>query len=160
MSEEKVDNLQPIRYHTEHTKCYTYFKIVGDFDPDTISEILGIPAEKSWKIGDRRKDGSKYPFAMWRFGTCDEYAFETDKQMMKTIAPLLLKTSELKEIKRRFDVDFTLEVVPTVRWDESTPTLSPSLEVMRFCCETETAIDIDLYVSCPDDCGEDVIWEL
>lgn len=157
---EKNENLQPMRYHTEHTKCYTYFCIRGNFDPEEVSEILGIPAEESWKTGDKRKNGSTYTFSMWQCGTCKEYDWETDKQMMKTIAPLLPKIRELKEIQRRFDVDFTLEVVPTVRWDESTPALAPSLAVMRFCCETNTVIDIDLYVSCPDDCEEDMVWEI
>lgn len=70
--------------------------------------------------------------------------------MIKTLAPLLHKTNILNEIKSQYDVNFVLEAVPTVRFDESTPCLAPSLEVMRFCCATETSIDIDLYVSCPD----------
>lgn len=156
---ETPENLRPIRYHVDRNKCYTYFAIKGKFDPEAVSEILGIPAEESWKIGDKRSNGSTYDFSFWQCGTCDEYDFETDKQMLKTITPLLPKIQELKEIKCRFGARFTLEVVPTIRWDESTPTLSPSLEIMRFCCETETDIDIDLYVSCPDDCDEDVILE-
>lgn len=31
-------------------ECYTYFRISGDFDPDTISEMLGILPDRSWKI--------------------------------------------------------------------------------------------------------------
>lgn len=157
---EMPENFQPICYHTDCNKCYTYFKITGEFDPETISEILGLPAEEFWKRGDKRRDGSTYNFSFWQCGTCDEYSLETDKQMLKTITPLLSKIQELKEIKRRFDVYFTLEVVPSIRWDESTPTLSPSLEIMQFCCETGTSIDIDLYVSCPDDCEENMIWEI
>lgn len=155
---EIPENFRPIRHHADRNKCYTYFAIKGKFAPETVSEILGIQAEESWKIGDKRSNGSIYNFSFWQCGTCDEYDFETDKQMLKTITPLLSKVQELKEIKRHFDVHFTLEVVPTIRWDESTPTLSPSLEIMRFCCETETDIDIDLYVSCPDDYDEDVIF--
>lgn len=44
--------------------CYTYFKIVGEFDPQEISNILEVNAEKSWRIGDTRIDGSKYEFAL------------------------------------------------------------------------------------------------
>lgn len=152
--------LERICCHSEHTDCYTYFKIVGNFDPGTVSELLGITPEDFWKIGDKRKNGTFYDFAYWRTGTCREYDIETDRQMLKTLAFLLDKTEVLNEIKRRYDVDFVLEVVPTVRFDESTPCLAPSLEVMRFCCATETVIDIDLYVSCPDEFGGKEVIEI
>ncbi len=144
-------DLERIYCHSTHTECYTYFKIVGDFYPDAVSKLLGIVPEKSWRIGDKRKNGTVYDFACWITGTCRDFDIETDLQMMKTLAPLLDKTDVLNEIKKRYDVDFVLEVVPTVRADEHTPCLAPSLEVMRFCCATETSIDIDLYVSCPNE---------
>lgn len=155
-----MNNLEMIYSHCEHTSCYTYFRISGDFDPDTISELLGLTPDKSWKIGDTRKDGkSKYDFACWHFGTCKEYDVLVVNQMLKTITPLLSKVNILREIKEKFDVVFTLEVVPTVRFDESTPCLAPSIQVMQFCCDTGTEIDIDLYVSCPDDFDNGVVWE-
>ncbi len=52
--------------------CYTYFRIVGNFDPDEVSDLLDIKAEKSWKIGDRRSDGSQFDFSFWSAGQCDE----------------------------------------------------------------------------------------
>lgn len=133
-----------------YSDCYTYFKIVGDFDPDVVTELLGIEPEEFWRIGDRRRNGSVYDFACWKTGTCREYDIETDRQMMKTLGGLLDKVGVLNEIRRRFDVDFVLEVVPSVCAGESTPCLAPSLEVMRFCCATGTSVDIDLYVWCPD----------
>lgn len=35
--------------------CYTYFKIVGQFNTDDISDILGLTPEEKWDIGDERK---------------------------------------------------------------------------------------------------------
>lgn len=37
--------------------CYTYFKITGDFNPDEITEMIGLSPSKCWCIGDLRKDG-------------------------------------------------------------------------------------------------------
>lgn len=127
--------------------CYSYFKIVGDFAPDTVTELLGIIPEEFHRKGDRRKNGTIYGFALWKTGTCHEYDIETSNQMRKTLAPLLDKIDVLNEIKRRYDADFTLEVVPTASLKESTPCLAPSLEIMRFCVATGTEIDIDLYIS-------------
>lgn len=155
-----MKNLERFYYHSEHTRCFTYFRIDGNFDPDIISETLALKPEKSWKIGDKRKNGTSYDFACWKFGTCAEYDVEVSNQMLKTITPLLPKISILKELKKKYDINYTLEVVPTVRFDESTPCLAPSKEIIRFCYETDTDIDIDLYVSCPDDFEDGEVWEL
>ena len=131
---------------SSQSSCYTYFMIRGNFDPDSITELLGLVPEKSWRIGDKRKNGTVYDFAMWQFGTCDAYDVYVENQMLKTITPLLSKISTLKEIKQRYDVEFTLEVVPTIKSSEGVPCVAPSMEVMQFCCETATKIDIDMYV--------------
>ena len=71
--------------------------------------------------------------------------------MMQTIDPLLTKADLLRKIKLTYDARLMLIVVPLVRYDEPTPMLAPSPAVMRFCMETGTEIDIDLYVACPDE---------
>ena len=130
------------------SRCRTYFRITGDFDTAEITDMLGLQPEAAWKKGDLRTNGTAYDFSAWKFGSCREYDIETAVQMEKTIAPLLSKTEILKEIARLYDVSFTLEVVPTIcTADESPPCLAPSLKVMRFCCETGTELDIDLYLT-------------
>ena len=49
-----------------NNSCYTYFKIVGQFNPDYVSQVLNLKAEESWKIGEQRKNGTKYDFAFWK----------------------------------------------------------------------------------------------
>ena len=66
--------------------------------------------------------------------------------MHKTISQLINKKEELKKIREKFDVEFYLEIVPTLCIDETTPCLAPSMEVVDFCYETRTQIDIDLYL--------------
>ena len=130
-----------------NNECETYFKITGDFDPDVISEMLGLTPEKQWHIGDKRRGGrSEFEFASWQFGFCKEYDVIVENQMHRTIQPLLSKIEILKEIKKKFDVYFTLEIVPWLYAGETAPCLAPSREVIRFCYETDTSIDIDLYL--------------
>ena len=126
--------------------CYTYFRITGDFDPDIVTERLGLQPDKSWKIGDKRRNGTKYDFASWEIGHCEEYDVLTEKQMQKTIAPLIDKIDRLNQIRSEFDVVFTLEIVPTVYAENTSPCLAPSLQVIDFCYATRTELDIDLYV--------------
>ena len=133
------------------TNCYTYFRIVGDFDPDLITRYLRLVPEQVRRIGELRPNGSPYTEASWRFGTVKSHRLDTANQMMQTIEPLLTKADLLRKIKLTYDAKLWLQVVPLVRWDEPAPMLAPSLAVMRFCVETGTEIDVDLYVGCPDD---------
>ncbi len=135
--------------------CYTYFRIVGNFDPDEISAILQLTPEKQWKIGDHRGDGSRFDFASWEIGRCTEYDFETANQMRKTIAPLTDKIDHLKKIHSAYDVKFWLEIVPSVYADEKSPCFAPSMDIIDFCHETRTEIDIDLYFLSDDDDDEE-----
>ena len=126
--------------------CYTYFKIVGDFDPDVVSELLNLTPEKSWKIGDLRRNGTVYDFACWEIGRCTEYNPEVEHQMRQTISVLQDKISVLNRIRETHDVRLFLVVVPTIYVGEVNPCLAPPLDVMDFCHATRTEIDIDLYV--------------
>ncbi len=126
--------------------CYTYFKIVGNFNPDDVSELLNLTPEKTWKIGDLRRNGTRYDFAHWEIGRCTEYNIEVENQMRKTIAVLQDKIPLLNQIRQKYDVSFYLVVVPTIYVDDINPCLAPSLDVMDFCHATRTELDIDLYI--------------
>ena len=130
----------------EKNACYTYFRIVGDFDPDEITRKLGLSPFEIRRIGDALAGGRRSEFAAWNFGKCDDYDLCTDEQMWRTIEPLLGKEDILNEIRERYDVVFWLEIVPELYVSETTPSLAPSLEVMDFCHATRTRLDIDLYI--------------
>ncbi len=109
--------------------------------------MLGLAPFYTHRMGDMGPGGKiKFDFDAWHFGKCERYEIAVENQMLATITPLLDKTEILRDIKQQYDVEFFLEVVPTVHRGESTPSLAPSLAVMKFCCEMGTEIDIDLYV--------------
>lgn len=56
-------------------KCYTYFKIVGNFKTDEISQMLGLTPDEKWDIGDFRRNGTKYDFANWKMSEKIYYTF-------------------------------------------------------------------------------------
>lgn len=126
--------------------CYTYFRIVGNFNPDEISELLNLTPEKCWKIGDLRSNGTKFDFANWEIGRCSKYDVEVKNQMRETISLLKDKIILLNKIREENDVDFYLEVVPTIYAGDVNPCLAPSLDVIDFCHATRTEIDIDMYI--------------
>lgn len=127
-------------------RCYTYFRIVGDFDPDELTRRLELTPYESWKTGDAGSDGSTHDFSAWHFGKCDAYSIDVSEQMMETLTPLLGKTDVLNQIREEKGVSFCLEIVPHLYPGNTTPSLAPSREVMTFCTATGTEIDVDLYV--------------
>ena len=135
----------------QRNSCYTYFSITGAFDPEEITKILGLSPFQSWRIGDRRRDGSLYDFASWQYGYCDEFDVMVENQMRRSIAGLLNKIEALNEIRAKFQTSFCLEVVPKIYLNEITPCLNPPLDVIDFCHETRTEIDIDYYILCDQD---------
>ncbi|MEH7454734.1 DUF4279 domain-containing protein [Gottfriedia acidiceleris] len=63
-----------------NTNTYTYFGIgsngvidsrgsvgfeKGIFDPDKLTTLLGIQPFRSWKKGDKRRNGTEYLFSSW-----------------------------------------------------------------------------------------------
>lgn len=132
---------------TNKNSCYTYFRIVGDFDPHKVTQLLNLTPDEYWSAGDFRKNGTRYDFSSWKYGTCSEYDVDTSEQMRKTISGLLDKIDLLKKIRNENDVSFVLEVVPTVCVGESMPCLAPSLDIIDFCHLTRTEIDIDIDMS-------------
>ncbi len=129
-----------------HNSCYTYFKIVGDFDPDYVSKLLNMSPQESWRIGDVKRNGTKYDFALWKIGQCDDYDIEVANQMRTTISSLLGKIDLLNKIREENDVSFCLEIVPTIYVGNINPCLAPTLDIIDFCHATRTEIDIDMYI--------------
>jgi hypothetical protein len=132
-------------------KCYTYFRIIGNFDPDVISARLGIVPDDCWKTGDRRRNGSLYDFSSWTCGRCDDYDVYVENQMRKTISCLLDKTGILNQFRNDFDVRYVLEVVPKIHVNDINLFLALSLDVIDFCHATRTEINIDMYIYSSDD---------
>lgn len=127
-------------------KCSTYFKIVGQFDPDVVTRMLRLQPDKTWKTGDLRRNGTSYDFSLWEYGRCDDYDVIVENQMNRTLLALYEKIDVLNHIRDQFDVSFCLEIVPTVYSGNPEPCLTPPMEVIDFCYATRTEIDIDLYV--------------
>ena len=138
----------------EKNSCYTYFRIIGNFDPDDITKHLGLEPEDKWKIGEPRRHGiGHYTFAHWEIGRCKEYRVCVTEQMEETIRPLLDRVDLLNEIREEYGATFTLMVVPNIFAGngENTPYVSPSHEVIAFCAATHTKLDFDMYFHSEED---------
>lgn len=144
----------------EETNSYTYFGIEsngeiaqggltsypkGMFNPEDISNLLGIHAFSSWAYGDKRKDGSKYLFSSWSAEKSAIERLDAEAQCRDTIKRLKNKIPLLKQIKEQYDVNFILVVVPSVHGEEA-PYIGFEEEIIGFCYLTGTTITVDMYI--------------
>ena len=126
----------------KENSCYTYFAIIGDFNPSEVTTLLNLMPTKIRNKGEVKGSND----AIWQFGLCDKYDVLVKNQMLTTITPLLDKVEILKEFKSKNNVKYYLSIVPTVVANSLAPCLAPSLEIIDFCSQTRSEIDIDLYV--------------
>lgn len=52
----------------------------------------------------------------------------------------------MNALREQFELEFFLEIIPTVYAEETAPCLAPPMDVIDFCHATRTKIDIDLTV--------------
>ncbi len=146
----------------EKTSCYSYFAICssGDiqngvgfvaaenscFDPDRITEKLGIQPFEARKMGSPRKNGNGcYPFSDWACCKQCEPALDAQEQCRKIVRALYDKIPQLQEIKKECNVDYTIMIVPQI-YNEENPILGFDSEIIEFCYLTGTEISVDMYI--------------
>ena len=129
-------------------KSTTYLRIVGDFDPDLVTQMLGILPNKTIKKGTIRPNsaGRLYEFSAWHGGFVDKVnEDDIGKQMVDTIKVFAGKTQELQTIKKTMGVNLFLVVVPEFSALNDSPIISPPREVIEFCYLTGADLDYDYY---------------
>ena len=101
----------------------TYFYISGVFDPEEITQLLGLEPTDYWSVGDINDE------AYWAFGENDKYDPYVFNMVKQSIAPLLDKKDILKEIHDKYQVRMFIEIVATMDKEEVLPCFSPDLGI-------------------------------
>ena len=132
----------------KENSCYTYFHIHGDdFPIEEITKALGESPFRSWyKTDIREADGKQFGFCNWSGFRVDDYDPYVEKQMEKTIEPLLNKIDILNKLREKYNLEYSIVVVPQVYVNKINPDLSPSMKVIDFCHTVRARISIDLYL--------------
>ena len=151
---------------SEKTYCYTYFSIESDgeirdidgseicdffpfegscFDPDEITEILEIRPFKTQLMGNPLNEHKTSRLSSWNALKQEEPSIDAEIQCLAIVHTLKPHISQLLEIKRKYNVNFTIIIVPHI-YNEVSPVLFFNKEIIEFCYQTGTEISIDTYV--------------
>ena len=147
--------------------CYSYFSIASNGDlvavnpqeavfqaasgslfvPQDITAMLGITPFRAFAADEVRANGSVYGFSRWNGCLCETPSNDAGEQCLAVVRQLQDKIGILNEIRRRYAVNFTLQVVAYSAESGATPAVYFPHEVIAFCHLSGTEIDVDSYVS-------------
>ena len=147
----------------DKTFCYSYFSICSageiqenigfvayensDFDPDYITNKLGIEPFEIRRMGAPRPQGhGVYPFSNWACYKEFQPATNAETQCQNIVHKLHNQIPLLQEIKQEYNVDYTITVVLHIHGAES-PVLAFDSEIIEFCQRTKTKIAVDTYIN-------------
>lgn len=133
----------------KNCNTYVYFALTGDnFDPQMITERIGIRPTESWMTGDKGKYKQRLNYSLWELSTLKgrEYLF-IGSLVEELISSLYDKIDIINTLKSEFKLNSVLQIVLDVDTNEeqSTPALGFDLKTIEFLFKTGTTIDVDIY---------------
>ena len=131
----------------ENTVVKVEFAIYGEeFNVEEMSEILKITPAKTWKKGDKiRKSERIHSDTCWMYSTGYEETLDVCTQLSKMMLLFNEKKELLQELKKRFLLDYIIEIVIEIR-DTYTPGICFDTDFINFVSDIGAEIDIDTYV--------------
>ena len=130
------------------TRVMVEFSVYGDaFNPEVVTERLGITPRKYWHKGDTIKKGGiqKRKETCWIIGTEYEESLDTDEQLYKVLDLLERKAGLLKELREMYDLKFKIDIVVKVE-NRQPPSMTFGQRIIDFVHEINAWIDIDSYI--------------
>jgi hypothetical protein len=129
-------------------RARVYFALTGDdFDPDEITNQLGVAPTSKHRTGDVGRYKPRLDFSLWELSTEETETLD----IYELVACLYSQLgSKALEIRRLVDACRLNAVLAVVLWidtnqNESAPGLGFDEKVISFLHETGASIDIDIY---------------
>lgn len=133
----------------KNSNSYVSFALKGDdFDPQEITNYLGIEPSDNWRKGDKGEYNPSLKYSCWQLSTekGKEY-IEIYKLVNEIIELLFDKIEKINNLKQKLKLNSVLEIVMDIdiNPEQSTPALGHNLKTIEFLYKTQTETDIDIY---------------
>ncbi len=132
-----------------NNKTPVYFSLKGeDFDPQKVTEILGIAPNESWQKGERGHYNSELAFSSWILSTSINHDFYDVNLLIKEIIDqLYAKIEAINEVKLQYVLESVLQIVLYIdtNEDNTTPYFGHDLNIIDFLYRTQTTTDVDIH---------------
>ena len=130
-------------------KCRTYFLIAGGFEPEEILRKLEVKTDKIQRRGEiNHKKKTISIRDEIKIGFNDKYNVDINEMIRETLKEIISKAEALAELKKEYDLDYSLVLVPEIYSDSEKPNqlLSLDRDIIEFLYLTDTVLDLDYYV--------------
>ncbi len=124
-----------------------YLAITGeDFDPDILTNRLGVFPSSSHRKGDVLKYNKSATFNGWYFssGKIEEDRPDFYALSEKLLEPLIEKSELILKLKQDLNLMITLQGVVYLSSTEGLPIIGFDPGVIRFLSTVEAGVDIDM----------------
>ncbi|ENB9403855.1 TPA: DUF4279 domain-containing protein [Bacillus paranthracis] len=133
-----------------------YFSITGDIFPvEAITDALNIEPTRTYKKGDivARRDNPNLVSTKklyrketdWNLSTGYQESYDINNQLYVILKSLEEKTEPLKQLKKKYDLEFLFMVVIQIENNES-PAMYLQKDILDFASSIQAEIHFDLYI--------------
>ena len=133
-----------------------YFSITGDIFPvEAITDALNIEPTRTYKKGDivARRDNPNLVSTKklyrketdWNLSTGYQESYDINNQLYVILKSLEEKTEPLKQLKKKYDIEFLFMVVIQIENNES-PAMYLQKDILDFASSIQAEIHFDLCI--------------
>lgn len=116
-----------------------------DFNPNIISNILGLQTESKWRKGDLNERKTMIrDHSSWSFEVGLEESYDISEQYMKLYEIICEKKEDILRVLKQLNAQILLLITIFV-YDECTPIISFNKDIIGLSNEMNAGIDIDMY---------------
>ena len=128
---------------TRDNEYNAYFTVTGDFDPASITELLGLEPTRSWIKGSRNeKTHLERKFSRWSLDSRLARFAPLEEQIADVLAQLASKRSEISELASSYEKP----IMQLVGWFyKNYPGLHFDKELVAGLAELGLSVDFDFY---------------
>ncbi|WP_051272153.1 DUF4279 domain-containing protein [Shimazuella kribbensis] len=129
------------------TTVMVEFAIFGDdFSPDAVTEKLSTKPTKCWMKGESIRDMAIVrKETNWSISTGYEESWDINDQLKKLVELLENKRSDLKELKRIYNLEYKFFIVINVENNEK-PAIYLENDMIEFANDIKAWFDFDLCI--------------
>lgn len=132
----------------EKTNIRVIFDIFADvFDTDIVTNQLKVSPTIVRKKGEPiRNTGRKILDTSWSYSTNVVESLFLDEEIEKIVNLFSPKMDMLCELKKKYGLEFRIDVVAVIE-DDRPPSMLINAEAVQFAAKLGASIDIDTYVN-------------
>lgn len=121
-------------------------RIMGQgFDPDSLSEELGIEAKETWRKGQESKNGVTRTYDCWQYETGYKKVYLVCDVLKEILSIFGERQEKIRALVEQWELDVSLDVVIWM-YEHQTPGLGFDQEIIDFLHTIFAEIDIDMYI--------------